>query len=127
MARLTKKVIAEKTVQMYNNLRFMEKVYREVTTKLFFHDYEASKDFRLDYWSKNLLGCFEHPSRMYLDDVFADSNKLVQLQERYEVACRLYGDLSTFFTVSLETEKIDIQATKERYEFQTGNTVTLAM
>ncbi|PGT89854.1 hypothetical protein [Bacillus thuringiensis] len=127
MARLTKKVVDEKTVQMYNNLRFMEKVYREVTTKLFFHDYEVSKDFRLDYWNKKLLGCFEHPSRMYLDDAFANSHKLAQLQERYEVACTLYEELCTFFTVSLETEKIDMQATKERYEYQTGATITVAM
>ncbi|WP_460271242.1 hypothetical protein [Bacillus sp. NEAU-Y102] len=125
MARVTKKTIGESVIDMYHNLKFMEYVYREVTnSRLFFHEYSASKGFNFSYWSQKFLGSFEHPSSGYISGDFDNRHKLTDLKERYEVVCKLYGDMRDFFNGSIDGSSIDWGMAKGRYEYRTGHKVT---
>ncbi|MBX9158357.1 hypothetical protein [Bacillus cereus] len=127
MARVTKKTIGESVIDMYHNLKFMEYVYREVThSRLFFHEYEASKGFKFSYWGQKFLGSFEHPSSGYIAGDFDNSHKLADLKERYEVVCKLYEDMKSFFKGAVEGINIDWEMAKERYEYRTGRKVEVS-
>lgn len=125
MTRVTKKSILESVLDMHNNLKFMGYVYKEVTnSRLFYHEYEAHKDFNLGYWSKKFLGSFEHPYTSYLKGDFGTEHKLDVLKERYEAACKLYEDMKVFFKDTVDGHVVDWKMAKERYEYRTGSKVT---